>query len=213
VAQGGGRTSLSGTTNVAQNAFDLAAERGLSSFDQRHQFTADYLWELPFGHDRRWLTGNGPLRSIFGDWNWSGDWTIASGLPFTPRILGNFADVSRGTNGTIRADVMPGQAVSRPDPSTAEWFNTAAFVAPSGAFGDARRNSIEGPGQRLFDMSFTKIFPLSESRFLEFRAQFSNIFNTPQFLAIDSIVNSPTYGRVISVGAMRSLQLTARFRF
>jgi hypothetical protein len=213
VAQGGGRTSLSGTTNVAQNAFDLAAERGLSSFDQRHQFTADYLWELPFGHDRRWLTGNGPLRSIFGDWNWSGDWTIASGLPFTPRILGNFADVSRGTNGTIRADVVPGQAVSLPDPSTAEWFNTAAFVAPSGAFGDARRNSIEGPGQRLFDMSFTKIFPLSESRFLEFRAQFSNIFNTPQFLAIDSIVNSPTYGRVISVGAMRSLQLTARFRF
>ena len=51
---------------MAQNAFDLAAERGLSSFDQRHLFTADYLWELPFGHDRRWLTGNGPLRAIVG---------------------------------------------------------------------------------------------------------------------------------------------------
>jgi hypothetical protein len=51
VAQGSGRTALSGTTNVAQDAFDLAAERGLSSFDQRHSFTADYLWELPFGHD------------------------------------------------------------------------------------------------------------------------------------------------------------------
>ena len=89
VAQGAGRTALSGTTNVAQDAFDLAAERGLSSFDQRHSFTADYLWELPFGHDRRWLAGNSPLRAIFGDWNWSGDWTIASGLPFTPRILGD----------------------------------------------------------------------------------------------------------------------------
>jgi hypothetical protein len=213
VAQGGGRTSLSGTTNVAQNAFDLEAERGLSSFDQRHQFTADYLWELPFGHDRRWLTANGPLRAVFGDWNWSGDWTIASGLPFTPRILGDPTDVSRGTNGTIRADVVPGQIVSLPDPSVAQWFNTAAFVTPATAFGDARRNSIEGPGQRLFDMAFTKIFPISESRTLEFRAQFSNIFNTPQFSAIDTIVNSPTYGRVISVGAMRSLQLTARFRF
>jgi hypothetical protein len=213
VAQGGGRAGLSGTTNVAQNAFDLEGERGLSSFDQRHQFTADYLWELPFGHDRRWLTENSPLRAVFGDWNWSGDWTIASGLPFTPRVLGDPADVSRGTNGTIRADAVPGQLVSLSHPSVGAWFNTAAFVQPMGAFGDARRNSIEGPGQRLFDMSFTKIFPLSESRFLEFRAQFSNIFNTPQFSTIDTIVNSPTYGRVTSVGAMRSLQLTARFRF
>jgi hypothetical protein len=213
VAQGGGRGGISGTTNVAQNAFDLAAERGLSSFDQRHLFAADFLWELPFGHDRRWLTGNTPLRAILGDWNWSGDWTFASGLPFTPRILGDPADVSRGTNGTIRADVVPGQMVTVPDPSIAEWFNTAAFVTPAGAFGDARRNSIEGPGQRLFDMSFTKIVPIRESRFLEFRAAFSNIFNTPQYVGIDTVVNSPTYGRVISVGGMRSLLLTARFRF
>jgi hypothetical protein len=213
VAQGAGRTGVSGVTNVAQNAFDLAAERGLSSFDQRHSFTADYLWELPFGHERRWLSGKTALRAVLGDWNWSGDWTLASGLPFTPRILGNVLDVSHGTNGTVRADVVTGQAVSVPDPSIAEWFNTAAFVAPTGPFGDARRNSIEGPGSRLFDMSFTKIFPLSESRSLEFRAQFSNVFNTPQYVGIDTVINSPTYGRVISVGPMRSLLLTERFRF
>ncbi len=213
VAQGAGRGGVSGVTNVAQNAFDLSAERGLSSFDQRHSFTADYLWELPFGHERRWLSGKTPLRAILGDWNWSGDWTIASGLPFTPRILGNTLNVSQGVNGTQRADVVPGQLVTVPDPSIAEWFNTAAFVAPTGVFGDARRNSIEGPGSRLFDMSFTKIFPLSETRFLEFRAQFSNVFNTPQYVGIDTVINSPTYGRVISVGPMRSLQLTARFRF
>ena len=86
-------------------------------------------------------------------------------------------------------------------------------MAPTGAFGNARRNSIEGPGQRVFDMAFTKIFPLAESRTLEIRGQFSNIFNTPQFSSIDTVVNSPTFGRVISVGAMRSLILTARFRF
>ena len=213
VAQGAGRSAVSGVTNVAQNAFDLSAERGLSSFDQRHSFTADYLWELPFGHERRWLSGKTPLRAILGDWNWSGDWTIASGLPFTPRILGNTLNVSQGVNGTQRADVVPGQLVTVPNPSIAEWFNTAAFVAPTGAFGDARRNSIEGPGSRLFDMSFTKIFPLSETRFLEFRAQFSNVFNTPQYAGSIPSVNSPTFGRVISVGPMRSLLLTARFRF
>ena len=95
-ASGGGGSSSSasggssaGASNVAQNPFNLSAERGLSSFNQTHKFTADYLLELPFGHDKRWLTGNTPWRAILGDWQWSGDWTIASGLPFTPRCLGN----------------------------------------------------------------------------------------------------------------------------
>lgn len=202
-----------GATVVAQDAFDLAAERGLSSFDQRHKFTADYLWELPFGHDKRWLTNGGPLRAIFGDWQWSGSWTIASGFPFTPRILGAFTDVNRGTNGTLRPDVT-GLPIGISDPSVAQWFNTLAFVAPPpGVFGDARRNSIEGPGTREFNMAFTKLIPMKEARVLEFRASANNIFNTPQFTAIDTIVNSPTYGRVISVGAMRQIQLTGRFRF
>jgi trimeric autotransporter adhesin len=198
---------------VAQNPFDLAAERGLSSFDQRHRFTADYLWELPFGHEKRWLTQNGVWRSILGDWQWSGDWTIASGTPFTPVVLGNFADVNRGTNGTLRADIT-GLPVTLPSPSISEWFNTAAFVAPpAGQYGNARRNSIIGPGTVLFDMAFTKVFPIKDTRVLEFRAQASNIFNTPQLTAIDTTVNSPTFGRVTAVGAMRTFQLTSRFRF
>ncbi len=207
-------SSSAGATNVAQNAFDLSAERGLSSFNQTHRFTADYLWELPFGHDKRRLTGNTVPRAIFGDWQWSGDWMIATGLPFTPRLLGDFSDVERGTNGTLRPNLVPGESISIPNPSIAQWFNTAAFVAPlAGQYGDARRNSIIGPPNRVFDMAFTKIFPLKESRILEFRAQATNIFNIPQYAAIDTQVNSPTFGRVTAVGAMRAIQLTARFRF
>jgi hypothetical protein len=207
-------SSSAGATNVAQNAFDLPAERGLSSFNQTHRFTADYLWELPFGHDKRWLTGNSAQRAIFGDWQWSGDWTIASGLPFTPRLLGDFSDVERGTNGTLRPNLVLGESISIPNPSIAQWFNTTAFVAPPlGQFGDARRNSIIGPPTRVFDMAFTKIFPLKESRVLEFRAQATNIFNIPQYTGIDTVVNSPTFGRVTAVGGMRAIQLTSRFRF
>jgi len=203
-----------GGSTVAQNAFDLSAERGLSSFNQTHKFTADYLLELPFGHDKRWLTGNTPFRAIFGDWQWSGDWTIASGLPFTPRLLGNVSDVNRGTNGTLRPDVVPGEVVSLANPSIPEWFNTAAFIAPPvGLFGNARRNSIIGPGSKVFDMAFTKMFPLKESRTLEFRASATNIFNMPNYSSIDTTVNSPTFGRVTAVGAMRQFTLTARFRF
>jgi hypothetical protein len=194
----------------------LSAERGLSSFNQTHKFTADYLLELPFGHDKRWLTGNTPARAIFGDWQWSGDWTIASGLPFTPRVVGDIDEVNGGTNGTLRLNLVPGQSVSLPNPSIAKWFNTAAFVAPpSGSYGDARRNSIIGPGSKVFDMAFTKIVPLKESRVLEFRAQATNIFNIPNYSSIDTnfSVSSLTFGRVTAVGAMRQLTITARFRF
>jgi len=209
-----GSGSSTGANNVAQNAFDLSAERGLSSFNQTHKFTGDYLWELPIGHDRRWLAGNSPWRALLGDWQWSGDWTIASGLPFTPRFLGNVEDVNRGTNGTLRPDLVPGQSVSLANPSIAEWFNTAAFVAPpAGQYGDARRNSIIGPGSKVFDMAFTKVFPLKESRMLEFRAQAANIFNMPNYSSIDTNVTSPTFGRVTAVGSMRQLTITSRLRF
>jgi len=213
-AAGGGGSSGGGTANVAQNPFDLSAERGLSSFNQTHKFTADYLLELPFGHDKRWLTGNTPWRAILGDWQWSGDWTIASGLPFTPRLLGDIDDVSAGTNGTLRPNIVPGQSISLPNRSLTEWFNTAAFVAPPpGQYGDARRTSIIGPGSKVFDMAFTKIVPLKESRMLEFRAQATNIFNIPNYSSIDTTVNSPTFGRVTAVGAMRQFTITSRFRF
>jgi hypothetical protein len=208
-----------GSTVVAQNPFDISAERGLSSFNQTHKFTADYLWELPFGHDRRWLTNNSPMRAVFGDWHWSGDWTIASGLPFTPRFLNDISDVNRGTNGTLRPDLVPGQSISLPNPTKQEWFNVAAFtsppIGPSGQqlYGDARRNSIIGPRSLVFDMSMTKVLPMKENRSLELRAAASNMFNTPQYTSIDTSINSPTAGQVIGVGAMRSILLTARFRF
>ena len=62
-------------------------------------------------------------------------------------------------------------------------------------------------------MALTKVIPLAEGRMLEIRAQAANIFNTPQFATIDTIINSPSFGRVISVGNMRQIQLSARFRF
>lgn len=211
-ATGNGVTA--GASNVAQNAFDLAAERGLSSFNQTHKFTADYLWELPFGHDKRWLTGNTPWRAVLGDWQWSGDWTFASGLPFTPRVLNDISDVNRGSNGSLRADLVPGQSVSLPNPTALRWFNTAAYVVPpTGQFGNARRNSIIGPGSKVFDMAFTKDIPMKESRVLEFRGQASNIFNMVNYSSIDTSVTSTTFGRVTAAGAMRQFTITARFRF
>ena len=94
-----------GAVVVAQNAQDIAAERGLSSFDQRHRFTADYVYELPFGSGKALLnSGKWPSKVLAG-LQWSGNITIGSGTPYTARILESLNDVTQGTNGSTRANV------------------------------------------------------------------------------------------------------------
>ena len=202
-----------GTVVVAQNDQDLAAERGLSSFDQRHRLTADYVYEFPFGTNKRWLSTRTLASRIFGDWQWSGDISFATGLPFTARVLGSFTDVASGVNGTLRANVT-GQPVSVSDPTVTEWFNTAAFtVPPPGQFGNAGRNTIEGPRTFPLNVAIAKTFTIAETKRLELRVLATNILNMPQFTTIDTVVNSPTFGRVVGVGSMRKMQFLARYRF
>ena len=121
--------------------------------------------------------------------------------------------MNSGVNGTLRADVT-GLPVSLPNPNIGVWFNTDAFVTPpAGQYGNARRNSIIGPGEVPFDMAITKLIQLKETRSLELRFAANNVFNHPIYSSIDTVLNSPTFGRVISVSAMRSVLMTARFRF
>src|SRR5579859_1760583 len=122
-----------GGTVVAQNSFDIAADRGLSSFDQRHKFTGNWIYELPFGENHR-LAHRGPLSHILDGWQWSGDFTVGSGLYFTPRVLGNSLDINRGVSGSLRAN-STGAPLSIGNPTTLEWFNTAAFCSPTSSFG------------------------------------------------------------------------------
>ncbi len=202
-----------GATVVAQNDQNLAAERALSSFDQRHRFTGNYIYELPFGANRRWLAHGGTAATILNEWTWNASVTLASGTHFTPRVLGSFNDVSNGVNGTLRSNVT-GQSVALDNPSTAAFFNTAAFAVPAaGFFGNAGRNTVPGPGTISFNMSVGKTITIKDAQQLELRLQGSNIFNHANFSAIDTVVNSPSFGRVTSVSPMRHLELIARFRF
>jgi len=198
---------------VAQNAFDLAAERGLSNFDQTHRLSVDYIWELPFGHEKRFLANTPYIARLLAGWQLSGNWNLASGMPFTARVLGSFTDVNRGTNGTLRANAT-GISADLPNPTVTEWFNTAAFVVPPiGQFGNIGRNTLRGPSTSVFGLALSKTISFADGRTLELRAQASNIFNTPQFRTIDTNLNSSSFGRVTSVGSMRKIQLMARFRF
>ena len=202
-----------GAAVVAQNDLDINAERGLSSFDQRQRFVADYLYDLPFGKDKKWLTGNGVAQTIFGGFALSGNVTLASGLPFSPRFFGTATDLSRGVTGATRPDIVPGQSIQLANPTIQDWFNTAAFVAPAGVFGTAGRNTIIGPGTVSFNMSVAKTIQVKEMQSMELRISATNVFNNANFTSIDATVGSRTFGQVIAAGAMRKAQLTARYRF
>jgi hypothetical protein len=210
---------------VAQDPFDIAADRGLSSFNQTHKFTGNWITELPFGENHRFVQ-RGAWSHILDNWQLSGDFTIASGLWYTPRVLGNSVDINRGVSGSLRADVT-GAPVTLSNPTSLEWFNTAAFCSPSSAagttdtcvnpngttFGDAGRNIIEGPGEILVDMSLSKTITIRESRALELRLQAANVFNFISYTGINTVANSSQFGEVTSAGATRRVTVVVRFRF
>jgi hypothetical protein len=213
--------SVGGTsTVVAQNWQDLQAEEGNSSFDQRHRVSGTYLYELPFGKDKFWLT-TGTASHIMEGFSVSGSFTFATGTPLSPSYQAAEESVGLGTAGSLRPNRVPGQSITAGGGSLKEWFNTAAFVQPPKdsttplypGFGNASRNSIPGPGTISNSMSLSKTVGMGETRSMEIRATASNVFNTVQYSGVDTNVDSPTFGQVVSVGTMRAFSFLARFRF
>jgi hypothetical protein len=206
-------SSIGGSGSVvAQNDQDLAAQRGLSSFDQRHRFTGDLTYELPFGAKKSWFT-TGIAAAILGDWQINGNVQLASGTPFTATVLANVSDISRGTNGTLRGNYN-GQPIAISDPTLSLFFNTAAFSIPAaGAFGTAGRNTIIGPGTTVLNAGLTRNISLGQNRTLSVQVLASNLLNTVQYASIDTVVNSPTFGQVMAARPMRRVQILTRLRF
>jgi trimeric autotransporter adhesin len=202
-----------GGTVVAQNFYDIAAERGLSAFNQTHRFTADYYYELPAGKEKKWLNSDSWAQKLLGGFAWSGNITLASGFPFSPRVFGSSVDLGRGVTGSARPDLVPGQPIQISNPGINEWFNVNAFTASPGPFGNAGRNIIIGPGTISVNMAFSKTIQVKEMQNLELRLSANNVFNHPNFTSIDTTFQSPTFGQVTAAGAMRTAQLTARYRF
>jgi hypothetical protein len=202
-----------GGTSVAQDDRNLDAEWGLSTFDRRHQLSADTSIELPFGPNRRWLNRGGTRAALLADWRVATTFTWQSGTPYTPRIRGAATEVARGTNGTLRAD-YDGSPIALADPAIDLFFNTAAFTVPrAGTFGSASRNLIIGPGSRLLNAQLARDVRFTGNRVMTLQFEATNLLNLVNFAAIDTVVNSPTFGQVLSVRPMRSMRMNVRVRF
>ena len=156
-------------------------EYGNADFDVRHRFVLSYAYELPLGKGHA-IGGNasGGWNQIIGNWQIAGITTASTGQWFTPTDIATNRSNSDG-GGTVFNPARP-NVVGNPNgkpciPGTL--FNTCAFATNTidGSFGNAGRNIILGPGFQNWDISLFKTFPVSESKRLEFRAEFFNAFN------------------------------------
>jgi hypothetical protein len=207
-------TTGGGGTTVAQNDQDLLAEYSLSSFDRRHQVSGNLSFELPFGPNKPWLHGGGVWAAILGGWRGAANYAFQTGTPLTPIVLGGITDIARGSNGSLRADVVPGVPLFASGLAFPYFFNPAAFTAPQpGQFGDAGRNSITGPSTSVLNAQLSRDIRMKNNRAFTLQANFSNILNTENFAAINVNVNTTQFGQVTRFGAARSAQLNLRFRF
>jgi hypothetical protein len=206
-------TATGGGASVAQDDRNLDAEWALSNFDRRHQLTGNATLELPWGRGRRWLPYGGPLAAIVGDWSLSANLTWQSGTPLTVRCSSCASDVAQGVGGTLRADYT-GAPVSVASPTIDQYFNTAAFAIPeAGTFGNSSRNLVIGPGSRLLNLQVTRDVTLGGTRGVSINLNVNNLLNTVNYAGVDTNVNSPTFGQVLSVSGRRSVRLNLRFRF
>lgn len=200
----------------AQDWTNLMDEEGNSSLDVRHKVTGTYVYELPFGKDKRWFT-TGTSSHIMEGFSISGNFIFATGTPLSPVFSASQISVACGTGGTFRPN-LTGAPLNLS--SGRQWFSPGAFNEPAadseypcGTFGDSARNFIPGPGTVQNNMALAKTMQLGETRSLEIRATIDNVFNTVQYAGVDTNVASPTFGQVISAGSMRTFQFMSRFRF
>ena len=222
IDNGSGTRTTDGDSLTPSNNDDLSLERGLSAFHFRSRWTTSYLYELPFGKNKKWLN-SGPASYILGDWQIGGIFTIQEGFPLTARCgpgSNNFQNGGGGCYPDVVVD-QGGPTIARSERSPERFFNTEAFVdrLPGGEqfrFGNSARNTIIGPGILNWDVSIQKEFliPAREGMRLQFRGEFFNAANHPIFGPPGTGLRQPSYGVINSTRIdNRTTQLALKLLF
>jgi hypothetical protein len=201
----GGRAT--GGSVVAQNWLDLAGERGLSPFDQRHLVNLQLQYSTGVG------VGGGTLLDgwrgrLYKDWTITSNITVGSGLPETPS---DPALIVANASGSVRPQYTGANLYAA---SGGLFLNPQAYTAPPpGEWGDAGRDSIIGPSQFALNASMQRDFRLSDRLTATLRFDSTNTLNHVSFSSYQTNISSGQFGLPSAANAMRSLQTTFRLRF
>ncbi len=198
-----------GAAATAQNWLDLSAERGLSSFDQRHSLGINFSFST--GQGRR---GGGLVQGWKGqllkDWTITSQIQVRSSSPMTATLGGNQTS-SGALSQTLRAQAT---GVSISPVSGGTILNAAAFTTPAaGTWGNAGRNTIPGPIVPSLNASAGRVFRIGERHSVDLQLRANNALNTVVITRWNTALNTTTFGHPTGVNAMRSVTASLRFRF
>jgi len=218
--------SVGSSNPQVQDFRNLAGERALSDFDARHRFVLSGTFLAPF-------RANGAVtKRLVEGWSLSPIVNLQSGNPFSP-IVALTRTLAPGTtpapgvvynSGSLenfdRPDYVLGQPLLAANPSPAQYLNPAAFVRHNLGFGSAGRNILTAPGLEDVDVSLAKNTAITERVALQFRAEFFNIFNHPNFAQPQNAITASTFGQILAtrttrgdLGSSRQIQLGMKLVF
>ena len=184
-----------------QDSYNVRADTGTSSVNVGHLASFSWMYDIPFMSHAKGIS-----RALFGGWKYNGIATFRTGFALNPGL--SVANQGLAT----RPDVVSG-TLSYPKTIT-QWFDTAHFQRPAfGKFGNAGTGTLVGPGLGNFDMGLYKDFSFSERRKLQFRSEFFNVFNHPNFGNPTTVVGSGNYGRITSALDARIIEFSLRFQY
>ena len=203
--------NINGTSAV--NYRDLAAERATSNLNVGQRLVMTGLYALPWGHGQKYGSNwNGVTNTVAGNWQLNLIFTAETGTPFD--ILYN------GGNPTVRPDLVGNPYANVPTGGN-YYINPAAFAAVpvvngvTTRAGTLARNYLTGPGYNDVDLSTFKDFKFTERYTLQFRAEFFNLLNHPNFINPNYNFTDPNFGKLQStrLGNERQIQFAAKFFF
>jgi len=212
------QTTAGNAPGLVSNPFNLAADKGLATYDARNVGVVNVLYELPFGRGQSFAHDvEGWRDKLVSGWMVSSIVTAQSGFPFTPQLSYNPSN-----NGDTRNPVRPFLNPNFTGPvvlgNPNQWFNPNAFIAPpstSGFYGNLGRDTYIGPGLATWDFSVLKNTRIRESLNLQFRAEIFNLlnranFNTPNLIVFTPPTAANPTGLSGTAGAITSTSTTAR---
>jgi hypothetical protein len=173
---------VNGNNNFIQDPQHIGADYGPSSFDQTHRLTANGSWEIPVGRGKHWSLGS--ANWVLGGWKASGIYTITSGRTLTPYGYNgaNLDEMGIYNGSSYDSRYRPMQS-GNPNSgfyrSFTEWFNPNVFsLAAPGFYGNAEKGGLRGPYYEDLDLSFAKVFPITERQHLQTRFEIFNAGST-----------------------------------
>jgi hypothetical protein len=214
-------TTLSGSNGLnTLNGQNYATSYTTASWDIRQNFTTSFNYDIPFGRGQKYGSNLNKIALVaLGNWHTNGILSLRSGQPFTLTSSGCQVISENGFCGpSLKAAGLSANAAPAGGRNPNGWFNTANFVAVGqqvGTQGNVGLQSNVGPPTRTLDFSVFKDFAFTERMKLQFRAEGTNVANTPQFSAPDNNQADANFGKITGTqtGTERHIQFALRLQF